>query len=144
MLKFKLMLKTKKMIIYNVTINIHESVHNQWLTWMQTKHIPEILATKKFSSARIVKVLIEEEMGGTTYSIQYTTDSITFRTELYYKDYKQLTSFTPVLNAQNYSNYNPFTFIPDTLNAGSGYAQGIEFFWRDKEEVIVLDSNSSR
>ena len=63
------------MIIYNVTINIHESVHSQWLTWMQTKHIPEILATKKFSSARIVKVLIEEEMGGTTYSVQYTTDS---------------------------------------------------------------------
>ncbi len=63
------------MIIYNVTINIHESVHNQWLTWMQIKHIPEILATKKFSSARIVKVLIEEEMGGTTYSVQYTTDS---------------------------------------------------------------------
>ena len=42
---------------------------------MQTKHIPEILATKKFSSARIVKVLIEEEMGGTTYSVQFTTDS---------------------------------------------------------------------
>ena len=63
------------MIIYNVTTNIHESVHNQWLDWMQNKHIPEILATKKFSSARIVKVLIEEEMGGTTYSIQYTTDS---------------------------------------------------------------------
>ncbi len=42
---------------------------------MQTKHIPDILATKKFSSARIVKVLIEEEMGGTTYSVQYTTDS---------------------------------------------------------------------
>jgi hypothetical protein len=63
------------MIIYNVTINIHESVHNQWLNWMQQKHIPEILATGKFSSARIVKVLIEEEMGGTTYSVQYTTDS---------------------------------------------------------------------
>lgn len=63
------------MIIYNVTINIHESVHDQWLNWMQQKHIKEILATGKFSSAKIVKVLIEEEMGGTTYSIQYTTDS---------------------------------------------------------------------
>lgn len=63
------------MIIYNVTINIHESVHDQWLNWMQQKHINEILATGKFSSARMVKVLIEEEMGGTTYSIQYTTDS---------------------------------------------------------------------
>jgi len=63
------------MIIYNVTINIHESVHDQWLNWMQQKHINEILATGKFSSARIVKVLIEEEMGGTTYSVQYITDS---------------------------------------------------------------------
>jgi phosphoribosylamine-glycine ligase len=63
------------MIIYNVTINIHESVHDQWMQWMQEKHIAEVLATGKFSSARLVKVLIEEEMGGTTYSIQYTTDS---------------------------------------------------------------------
>lgn len=63
------------MIIYNVTINIHESVHDQWLSWMQEKHINEMLATGKFSSAKIVKVLIEEEMGGTTYSVQYITDS---------------------------------------------------------------------
>ncbi|KRB59320.1 DUF4286 family protein [Flavobacterium sp. Root186] len=63
------------MIIYNITTNIHESVHDQWLKWMQEKHIPEILATEKFSSARIVKVLVEEEMGGITYSVQYTTDS---------------------------------------------------------------------
>ncbi len=63
------------MIIYNVTINIHESVHDQWMQWMQEKHINEVLATGKFSSARMVKVLIEEEMGGITYSIQYTTDS---------------------------------------------------------------------
>ena len=57
------------MIIYNVTTNIHESVHDQWLKWMQEKHIPEILATQKFSSARIVKVLVNEEMGGITYSV---------------------------------------------------------------------------
>ncbi|OHT46649.1 DUF4286 family protein [Flavobacterium tructae] len=63
------------MIIYNVTTNIHESVQEQWLKWMQEKHIPEILATQKFSSARIVRVMIEEEMGGITYSVQYVTDS---------------------------------------------------------------------
>jgi len=63
------------MIIYNVTTNIHESVKDQWLKWMQEKHIPEILATQKFSSARIVRVMIEEEMGGITYSVQYVTDS---------------------------------------------------------------------
>ena len=63
------------MIIYNVTTNIHESVHDQWMTWMQEKHIYDVLATGKFSSARMVKVLIEEEMGGVTYSIQYITEN---------------------------------------------------------------------
>ncbi|CAM3711611.1 hypothetical protein FSS13T_25520 [Flavobacterium saliperosum S13] len=63
------------MIIYNVTINIHESVHDQWMQWMQEKHISDVLNTGKFTSARMVKVLVEEEMGGVTYSIQYTTDS---------------------------------------------------------------------
>jgi phosphoribosylamine-glycine ligase len=45
------------------------------MIWMQHKHIPEILATGKFTAARLVRVLIEEEMGGVTYSAQYTTDS---------------------------------------------------------------------
>jgi len=45
------------------------------MTWMQEKHINDVLATGKFSSARMVKVLIEEEMGGVTYSIQYTTEN---------------------------------------------------------------------
>lgn len=62
------------MIIYNVTINIHESVHDQWMDWMQNKHIADVLATGKFTSARMVKVLVDEEMGGITYSVQYTTD----------------------------------------------------------------------
>ena len=63
------------MIIYNVTTNIHESVHDKWMIWMQHKHIPEMIATGKFISARLTRVLIEEEMGGVTYSTQYTTDS---------------------------------------------------------------------
>lgn len=78
------------MIIYNVTINIHESVHDQWLQWMQEKHIAEILATGKFTSARLVKVLIEEEMGGTTYSIQYTTDSKATLERYYQEDAPRL------------------------------------------------------
>lgn len=77
------------MIIYNITTNIHESVHDQWLKWMQEKHIPEILATEKFSSARIVKVLIEEEMGGITYSVQYTTDSKETLEKYYIEDQPQ-------------------------------------------------------
>jgi hypothetical protein len=33
------------------------------MIWMQHKHIPEVLATGKFTTARLVRVLIEEEMG---------------------------------------------------------------------------------
>ncbi|MGB5818510.1 MAG: DUF4286 family protein [Saonia sp.] len=61
------------MYIYNVTINIDESVHDQWFIWMRETHIPEMLATGKFTHAKMCKVLVAEEMGGTTYSVQYTT-----------------------------------------------------------------------
>jgi len=78
------------MIIYNVTTNIHESVHDQWLQWMQEKHIKDVLATGKFSSARMVKVLIEEEMGGITYSVQYTTDNKETLEKYYQEDAPRL------------------------------------------------------
>jgi len=73
------------MYIYNVTINIEESVHDEWLLWMKETHIPDVLATGKFLKAKMCKVLVEEEMGGITYSIQFTTiDKATL--ELYYKE----------------------------------------------------------
>ena len=63
------------MYIYNVTINIEDPAHDKWVKWMKEKHIPDMLATGKFSKAKMTRVVIEEEMGGTTYSVQYTTDS---------------------------------------------------------------------
>ncbi|WP_339611150.1 DUF4286 family protein [uncultured Planktosalinus sp.] len=63
------------MHIYNVTINIEEEVHERWLNWMKNEHIPDMLATGKFSAAKMCRVLVEEEMGGITYAVQYTTDS---------------------------------------------------------------------
>ncbi len=78
------------MIIYNVTVNIHESVHQQWLLWMKNKHIPEVLATGKFSKAIFSRVMIDEEMGGTTYSTQYTTDSQATLEKYYTDDAPQL------------------------------------------------------
>ena len=62
------------MYIYNVTINIDDRVHNEWLTWMET-HILEVLNTGKFISAKLTEVLVEEEMGGRTYSVQYTANT---------------------------------------------------------------------
>jgi len=62
------------MIIYNVTINVEDSIHYDWLFWIKP-HIKEVLATGKFISAKMTKVLVEEEMEGTNYSIQYTAKS---------------------------------------------------------------------
>ena len=63
------------MIIYNVTINVDESIHDQWHAWMTEVHIPQMLETKKFIKALMTKVLVQEEMGGVTYSVQYTCAS---------------------------------------------------------------------
>ena len=62
------------MVIYNVTINIDDSVHDEWLTWIK-EHIPQVLATGKFVDAKLTKVLVKEDMGGTTYSVQYKAHS---------------------------------------------------------------------
>ena len=62
------------MIIYNVTINIDESIHNEWLLWIK-EHIPQVLATGKFEKATLTKVLVEEDMGEETYSVQYRSYS---------------------------------------------------------------------
>jgi len=63
------------MIIYNVTVNIEESVQNEWLNWMKKTHIPEVLNTKLFTSAKMSRVMVEEQMGGVTYSIQYSCEN---------------------------------------------------------------------
>lgn len=63
------------MIIYNVTTNVEESIHEDWLYWMRNEHIPAMLATGKFIKAIMTRVLVEEETGGMSYSIQYTANS---------------------------------------------------------------------
>lgn len=63
------------MLIYNVTTNIDREIESIWLKWMRENHIKDVLATGKFHKALLTKVLVEEEMGGTTYSVQYQTRS---------------------------------------------------------------------
>lgn len=63
------------MYIYNVTLNVEETIHDEWVQWMKHIHIPAMLATGKFHKALMTRVQVEEEMGGITYSVQYRTDS---------------------------------------------------------------------
>ena len=65
--------KSLKMYIYNVTINIENSLHDEWLVWIET-HISDVLNTGKFTSAKLTEVLAENE-SGRTYSVQYSANS---------------------------------------------------------------------
>ena len=60
------------MIIYNVTVNIDDSVHDEWLHWMRSVHIPDVLAWTVFRKPDVAC----DESGGKlavlTYSIQYS------------------------------------------------------------------------
>ncbi|MEN8764531.1 MAG: DUF4286 family protein [Wenyingzhuangia sp.] len=68
------------MYIYNVTTNVADAIYQNWLVWMKEDYIPQMLATKKFASAKITRVMIQEEMGGKTFSVQYSIkDKETFK-----------------------------------------------------------------
>ena len=55
-------------------------------------------------------------------NVQSVSNDYTFRSELFYKKYSDL-----------------IKTAPDTALSGSGYAQGIEFFWRDKRTLKFVD-----
>jgi len=76
--------KEIKMYIYNVTINVEKEIHERWVQWMKTEHIPAMLATGKFKKALMTQVMVKEPMGGITYSVQYTAESKT-ELEKYYE-----------------------------------------------------------
>ena len=60
------------MILYNVNCHMDHSMAEEWLLWMETVHIPEVMATGCFQSYRILKVLTHAtDDEGVNYSIQY-------------------------------------------------------------------------
>ena len=77
------------MIIYNITANIDQSIHDEWLTWIK-EHIPQVLATGKFTEAKLTRILVEEEMGGKSYSIQFRAKSREALEDYYTQDAEKL------------------------------------------------------
>lgn len=65
------------MIVYSVTVNVDNEVHDDWLAWMKNKHIPDVMATGFFSEHRLLKVISRNEgEEGMSYNIQYTCASM--------------------------------------------------------------------
>lgn len=65
------------MVIYNVTTHIEASVEQEWLHWMKVKHLPDMLATKKFIHSKIFKIVNQEDQGGVSYAVQYHCENKT-------------------------------------------------------------------
>lgn len=60
---------------------------------------------------------------------QYTLKGRTLRAEAYYKDYNKLVKY----------NTEEPVFFSDFTNTGSGYATGIDLFWRDNATINNLE-----
>ncbi|WP_420317755.1 DUF4286 family protein [Ekhidna sp.] len=65
------------MILYNVTVNIDKDVEPDWIEWMKTTHIPEVMETGYFTNHRMMRMLSQEEdETGSTYAIQYNAETL--------------------------------------------------------------------
>jgi len=64
------------MILYNVTVKVNLDIHSDWLEWMKTVHIPDVMKTEMFLSNRICRLIDPVDKDGFTYAIQYYAKDI--------------------------------------------------------------------
>jgi len=85
------------MILYNVTLILDANIEADWLDWMHTEHIAEVMATGCFSAKRMLKVL-DSPNEGVTYCMQYIADNME-----QYNRYQ--TEFAPTLQAKGLAQF---------------------------------------
>jgi hypothetical protein len=65
------------MLIYNVSIKVDHTIELEWLHWMKTKHIPEVMNTKQFVESHICRLIDPAaDEGGITFIVQYRCESM--------------------------------------------------------------------
>jgi hypothetical protein len=65
------------MLLYNVSIKVNRDVEDEWLEWMKTKHIPDVMNTQQFVESHIGRLIdppADEE--GVTFVIQYRCENM--------------------------------------------------------------------
>jgi hypothetical protein len=85
------------MILYNVTLILDADIEADWLDWMHTEHIAEVMATGCFSAKRMLKVL-DSPNEGVTYCMQYIADNME-----QYNRYQ--TEFAPTIQAKGLAQF---------------------------------------
>ncbi len=88
-----------RMIIYNVTCNIPLAIEEEWVHWMKHTHIPEVIATEKFTGFKMLKLLtVVEDNEGVNYAIQYYCQNLED-----YEDY--IARFAPALREKTFLKF---------------------------------------
>ncbi|MCF8283394.1 MAG: DUF4286 family protein [Sphingobacteriales bacterium] len=62
------------MVLYSVTVNVADEVHEEWLQWMREVHVPDVMNTGCFVSNKIMR-LKDPIQDGNTYSFQYFAET---------------------------------------------------------------------
>ena len=96
------------MIIYNTTININDNIVDEFVIWIIHEYIPKLIATNLFIDINLFKVLVEEEMGGITFSLQHKMNDFQHYNEFNEK-YSQ--NFDKMLYAKFSDSYVSFSTI---------------------------------
>ena len=81
------------------------------------------------TALRYDQTLVPEKTSHYILNYQYLADGRTFRAEAYYKDYDNLIKYNTEMPQFN-SLFE---------NSGSGYATGLDLFWRDNKSIDNLD-----
>ena len=63
------------MIIYNVTVNVENSIVEDWIEWMQDVHIPQMISTGCFIEAKLQKLVLDKK-DEKTFAVAYKCSSI--------------------------------------------------------------------
>ncbi|MEM6344601.1 MAG: DUF4286 family protein [Bacteroidota bacterium] len=65
------------MITYSVTVTLESVIESDWLRWMQTQHIPDMMSTGFFEDFAIRRLLDPApDPGSSTFNMQYSCKSM--------------------------------------------------------------------
>lgn len=96
------------MYIYNVTLKVAIDRADEWLQWMRSEHIPEVIATGFFTGHKLNRLLDDGDLEGITFVVQY--DLATIDDFLAYKQ-----KFAPELQRKHIEKFGDDVFAFRTL-----------------------------
>jgi hypothetical protein len=73
-------------VVYNVTVKVMPERNAEWLDWMRSEHLPDVMSTGLFQDFRLARLLGQDDSDGMTYSIQLTCREVS-DFEVYERDY---------------------------------------------------------